>query len=156
MVTSQERRRAEWAIGSLRASPLFPFLAEISLHGSQSKYQRNSITQVDKYTLFRIQFKYSRRLCIHPLQITKKVVLPQKCYSVDSSLVVTKNGPHGLYNCNRLYNCNVYLCIMHICKSRPFKGLNLEFGPMILGILYKSDRRIPQHYFLQRLHVQIC
>ena len=53
----------------------------------------------------------------------------------------------------------VYLCIMHICKSRPFKGLNLEFGlreaPMIWGILYKSDRRIPQHYFLQRLHVQI-
>ena len=62
LVTFQDGVGTEWAIGSLRASPLFPFLAEISLHGSQSKYQRNSITQVDKYTQFRIQFKHSTKV----------------------------------------------------------------------------------------------
>ena len=136
MVTFQDGGGTEWAIGSLRASPLFPFLAEISLHGSQSKYQRNSITQVDKYTQFRIQFKHSTK------------TLYSSSANHEKSRIATKM----LLSCqfigwSRKMGLMVYTCIVsaiaivfvHHARASPAKGPNLEFGlretPLILGIL---------------------
>ena len=113
LVTFQDGGGTEWAIGSLRASPLFPFLAEISLHGSQSKYQRNSITQVDKYTQFRIQFKHSTKV-LYLCKSRKESYCCKNITQLSVHWLVTKNGPHGLYMhrlciCNRLNVHHAYM-----------------------------------------------